>query len=146
VNPRGPAPRPRHGAVERKRNVLFVCIGNICRSPMAEAFANHYGSDVLRASSAGLAPAVALSPHTRKVMLEKNVDIGNHLPRSLDELDTRGIDLIVNMSGYAIPGMQTVDWVIADPYGGPIEGYRAARDRIELQVMNLILKMRTGKI
>jgi arsenate reductase len=113
---------------------------------MAEGFANHYGSDVLRASSAGLAPAVALSPYTRKVMLEKNVDIGNHLPRSLNELDVRGIDLIVNMSGYAIPGMKTMDWVIADPYGGPVAGYRAARDRIEVQVMNLILKMRTGKI
>ena len=113
---------------------------------MAEAFANKYGSDVLRASSAGLSPAVALSTFTRKVMLEKNVDIGEHLPRAIDEIDVRHIDLIVNMSGYAIPGMKTVDWIIADPYGGPIEGYRVARDKIELQVMNLILRMRNGKI
>lgn len=69
---------------------------------MAEAFANHYGSDVMRASSAGLSPALATSSFTRKVMLEKNVDIGNHLPRSLHELDIRNIDMIVNMSGYAI--------------------------------------------
>jgi arsenate reductase (thioredoxin) len=113
---------------------------------MAEAFANHYGADVMRASSAGLSPALATSAFTRKVMLEKNVDIGNHLPRSLHELDVRSIDLIVNMSGYAIPGIQSLDWLVTDPFGGPIEGYRAARDRIELQVMNLILKMRTGKI
>jgi len=113
---------------------------------MAEAFANHYGQDVLRASSAGLAPAAALSPYTRKVMLEKNVDVGDHLPRSFYELDVRDVDLIVNLSGYAIAGFETMDWVIDDPYGGPIEGYRTARDRIELQVMNLILKMRTGKI
>ncbi len=33
-----------------------MCIGNTCRSPMAEGFANLYGSDVLRASSAGLSP------------------------------------------------------------------------------------------
>ena len=113
---------------------------------MAEAFANHYGSDVLRASSAGLAPAVALSPFTRKVMLEKNVDMGNHLPRPLDDVDIRNVDLIVNMSGYALPGMQTIDWLVADPYGGPVEGYRSARDKIELNVMNLILRMRSRKI
>jgi len=35
------------------KKVLFVCIGNVCRSPMAEAFANHYGNDVLIAKSAG---------------------------------------------------------------------------------------------
>ena len=40
--PRGP-PRQR----QRKKRVLFVCIGNSCRSQMAEAFARAYGSDVL---------------------------------------------------------------------------------------------------
>ena len=113
---------------------------------MAEAFANHYGQDVLRASSAGLSPAAALSPYTRKVMLEKNVEIGEHLPRSLYEVDLRNIDLIVNLSGYTIRGIETLDWLIDDPYGGSLEGYRTARDRIELQVMNLILKIRTGRI
>ena len=32
---------------EERKQVLFVCIGNICRSPMAEALARKYGSDVL---------------------------------------------------------------------------------------------------
>lgn len=113
---------------------------------MAEAFANHYGSDVLRAESAGVAPALGISTLTRKVMLEKNIDIGNHLPRGIDELNLRTVDLVVNMSGYQIPGIPTIDWAIADPYGGPVEGYRTARDQIELNVMNLILKMRMRKI
>ena len=39
------------------KKVLFVCIGNSCRSQMAEAFARVYGSDILVAASAGLAPA-----------------------------------------------------------------------------------------
>ena len=30
-----------------KKRVLFLCLGNICRSPMAEALARKYGSDVL---------------------------------------------------------------------------------------------------
>jgi arsenate reductase len=132
-------------ARERK-NVLFVCIGNICRSPMAEAFANRYGADVLRAQSAGLSPAIALSPFTRKVMEEKNIDIGNHLPRGIDEVNVLQMDVVVNMSGYKIPGVRTVDWTVADPYGGPAQGYRVARDRIEMLVMQFILKLRMGRI
>ena len=58
----------------RRRNVLFVCLGNICRSAMAEAFANRYGADVLQAASAGLTPAYANAPLTQKVMLEKNMN------------------------------------------------------------------------
>ena len=44
---------------------------------MAEAFARAYGSDVLEAHSAGLAPALALAPLTHAVMLEKNIDLGD---------------------------------------------------------------------
>ena len=36
-----------------KKRVLFVCIGNSCRSQMAEAFARAYGRDVIDAHSAG---------------------------------------------------------------------------------------------
>ena len=46
-------------APSTRLHVLFVCIGNSCRSQMAEAFARAYGRDVLVAASAGLAPALA---------------------------------------------------------------------------------------
>ncbi|MEP6716526.1 MAG: hypothetical protein ABJC09_13230, partial [Terriglobia bacterium] len=46
------------------KQVLFVCIGNTCRSPMAEGLANHYGSDVLIATSAGLSPVTMVMPET----------------------------------------------------------------------------------
>src|SRR5579872_2906966 len=36
-----------------KKRVLFVCIGNSCRSQMAEAFARAYGSDIMEVQSAG---------------------------------------------------------------------------------------------
>ena len=48
-----------------KTRVLFVCIGNACRSQMAEGFARAYGSDVLVPASAGLAPASGGSLRTR---------------------------------------------------------------------------------
>ena len=59
----------------RNVSVLFVCVGNACRSRMAEAFANAYGSDVLDASSAGLVPATRSSRTTRQVMSEKRIAI-----------------------------------------------------------------------
>ena len=49
------------GASEVRVRVLFVCLDNSCRSRMAEVFANHYGSDVLRAESAGIRPAPYVS-------------------------------------------------------------------------------------
>ena len=130
----------------RRRNVLFVCIGNICRSPMAAAFANHYGADVLSASSAGIAPAINCTSLTRKVMLEKNIDLGDHLPRSLAQVNLPSMDLIVNLSGYKIPNVFTLDWDIDDPMGRDLQTFRTVRDEIEMRVMQMILKMRTRKM
>ena len=39
-----------------KKRVLFVCIGNSCRSQMAEAFAQAYGADIMEVQSAGVSP------------------------------------------------------------------------------------------
>lgn len=132
---------------DRKR-VLFLCIGNICRSPMAEAFARKYGSDVVEASSAGLSPAFNTSSLTRNVLMEKNVDLGDHLPRKFRDLDLGDYDLIVNMSGARISedlGVPVENWIVKDPFGGLEEDFRRARDEIEMAVMRLILRIRSGK-
>src|SRR5579864_1748507 len=85
---------------QTKRRVLFVCIGNACRSQMAEAFARAYGSDVLIPASAGLAPTAALPRDTLRAMTEKNLDISTHFPKSLWQLGGAEFDLIINMSGF----------------------------------------------
>jgi arsenate reductase len=130
----------------RVRNVLFVCLGNICRSPMAAAFANRYGSDIMKAQSAGIAPAINTTPLTRKVMLEKNIDLGDHMPQPLAYVDFKHMDLIVNMSGYKIPGVYTIEWEVPDPMGRDLATFRSVRDQIEMMVMQMILKMRMGKM
>lgn len=113
---------------------------------MAAAFANRYGSDIMHADSAGIAPAINTTPLTRKVMLEKNIDIGDHLPQPLAHTDFRNMDLIVNMSGYKIPGVYTVEWKVPDPMGRDLTTFRSVRDEIEMLVMQMILKMRMGKM
>jgi arsenate reductase (thioredoxin) len=130
------------------KRVLFLCIGNICRSPMAEAFARTYGSDVIEASSAGLSPALNTSALTRTILMEKNIDLGDHLPRRLRDFDLSTYDLVVNISGQRLPsnlGVPVENWDVSDPFGGEPEDYRAAMEKLEMLVMGLILRIRTGK-
>jgi protein-tyrosine-phosphatase len=111
---------------------------------MAEGFARTYGSDVLQAMSAGLAPAMSIAPLTYQVMLEKNIDIGNLFPKEFQTV-IGNADLIINMSGFQLPVKPVVpveQWQIRDPIGESQEVYREVRDQIEQRVMQLILKMR----
>jgi protein-tyrosine-phosphatase len=112
---------------------------------MAEAFANHYGSDVLSAASAGLSPISHVARDTVRVMAEKNVDVSSHVPQLYDPRETVKFDLIVNLSGLRLPGVPAdhlLEWKVADPYRSSIEKYQATRDELERLVMKLILDLR----
>ena len=112
---------------------------------MAEAFANHYGSDVLRASSSGLSPTHGIVAPTIAAMKEKNIDVSMHVPTLYDPLMARECDLVVNISGFNLPDGQTVklvEWDVPDPYGRPAAIYRKVRDDLEHRVMRLILDFR----
>ena len=58
-------PQPQTPVATRKKRVLFVCIGNSCRSQMAEAFARAYGADIMEVQSAGVSPAPYIAPLTK---------------------------------------------------------------------------------
>lgn len=57
-----------------KKNILFLCTGNSCRSQMAEGFANHLRGDVFQAYSAGVEPS-KINPKAVQVMKEAGIDI-----------------------------------------------------------------------
>ena len=97
--------------------------------------------------SAGIAPALSIAPLTHKVMLEKNIDLGDSYPKSMDML-ADPVDLIINMSGEDIPrnpAVRVEEWQVRDPIGEPEEVYREVRDHIEQRVMRLVLAMRARK-
>jgi arsenate reductase len=130
------------------KKVLFVCIGNTCRSPMAEGFANHYGSDVLIAESAGVSPVQAIIPETVAIMNEVNVDVSGHVPRWYDARAAENFDVVVNMSGFALPGKpprELITWNIKDPFRQRPEVYRQVRAELENKVMQLVLRLRSQK-
>jgi len=143
--PRGGAAQAAKPAAVKKR-VLFVCIGNSCRSQMAEAFAKAYGSDIIEPQSAGLSPAMVIAPLTRQVLGEKNVRMDDHFPKGLDVVSRQPFDIIVNMSGakLAIPGARVLEWPVQDPIGQREEVYRTVAAQIEGLVMRLILELRTA--
>jgi arsenate reductase len=128
-----------------KTRVLFVCLGNSCRSQMAEGFARKYGEDVLVASSAGLSPATIVAPETIRVMAEKNIDVRDQYPKGLIELRGEPFDVIINMSGFQLPHSLiplSRDWQVDDPIGEDDKTYCRVRDEIERLVMTLILELR----
>ena len=125
------------------QKVLFVCLGNACRSQMAEGFARAYGKDVMTPESAGLAPAMAVPIETKETMAEKNLDISAQFPKPVSVFPEGHFDRVVKMSGYPLSRFPMVtEWKVRDPIGGTADEYRAVRDQIENLVMKLILELR----
>lgn len=118
--------------------VLFVCVGNSCRSQMAEAFARAYG---LEAESAGTRPAASVSRNAVAVMAEKGIDMTGHTPKLLDFTRLGEFDRTITMGcgvAESCPSLRTdEDWGLDDPVGQPLGVFRAVRDDIEDRVLEL---------
>src|SRR5467141_4137295 len=132
----------------KKTGILFVCLGNCCRSPMAEALARHLAADVIEASSAGTAALGMIAKLTSVALAERGVRIDGQYSKQLQAQDCAAADLIINMTG--MPGktlfdadqMKVEDWDVEDPYGSDLEAYRQTRDDIEERVGNLSNRLR----
>jgi len=138
--------KPRANVKKTKQRVLFICIGNACRSQMSEAFARAYGTDVLIVRSAGLAPASALPTLTRQTLSEKNIPSEGQLPKGLDSVVGEPFEIVVNLSGQPLPSSfgaaRLIEWTVRDPIGESEDVYRAVATQIEGLVMRLILELR----
>jgi arsenate reductase (thioredoxin) len=146
-NERAAVPASVRNAAPARTHVLFVCIGNSCRSQMAEGFAKAYGADVIAASSAGLSPATIIAPLTKQILEEHNVRIDDQFPKGLDVAVRGPVDLLVNMSGrpLSLPGVKVIEWRVQDPIGLKDSVYREVASEIESLVMRLILDVRANQ-
>ncbi|MHA1475167.1 MAG: arsenate reductase/protein-tyrosine-phosphatase family protein, partial [Promethearchaeota archaeon] len=64
-----------------KTSILFACIGNSCRSQMAEGFAKYLSSNSIMVQSAGTKPEKNVTPFAVQVMKEIGIDISNQEPK-----------------------------------------------------------------
>ncbi len=96
--------------------VLFVCLGNICRSPMAEFVMR----DLL--TNAGLSHAVTVAsaatsseeignpvyPPVRKLLRSHNIPCDGHSARQLQPQDYEDFDLLIGMETRNLQNMQRI--------------------------------------
>lgn len=129
------------------RRVLFVCAGNTCRSPMAEAVAQRLLGEGIHVESAGIT-ADEDAPATKDavlVMNERGLDISAHRSRSLSAVNLLHFDLVIALTpaiaqvlhGQGADASKVRMLDIPDPYGRGIDAYRATAVAIERALQRL---------
>jgi protein-tyrosine-phosphatase len=148
----------------KPRIVLFVCLGNICRSPMAEELfrqriAKHGLADRFRVRSAGIIAGKDHVPPLEAIRTaaEHDVDIRGHLSRPLTAdlldqsdlvvaMDRSNVEHILNLLPDLGPRLRLLkqyaddadDYDVPDPMGCPIEVFRESYRQIASGIDGLI--------
>ena len=134
-----------------KKNIMFLCTGNSCRSQMAEGWARKYWGEEFNVFSAGTNKH-GMNERAMKVMKEAGVDLGSHFSKTLEELPPVTFDFVITVCGHAhencpyFPGGKVVHAGFEDPPAltktmtneEEILGvYRRVRDEIESFVKDI---------
>lgn len=149
--------------------LLFVCLGNICRSPLVEAVARRrcaeVGLDVVVASCGTGSWHVGKGADTRmrRAAEVAGFDLSGHRARQLQRGDLEAFDLVLAMDRGNLDGIERLatskssaeiglflEWAAAtppaefpDPYYGEEEGFTEAAALAERGVAGLIQRLRS---
>ncbi|QOG12330.1 low molecular weight protein-tyrosine-phosphatase [Arcobacter sp. FWKO B] len=139
--------------------ILFVCLGNICRSPLAEGIAKYYISknnlDIIVDSAGTSSFHIGENPcpHSVQIAQNKGIDISQLTARQVKQKDFSEFDLIIgldksNITNLKIMGCKNVKLLgdfgldgedIPDPYFfDGFDGFEKVFDMIEVGVINII--------
>lgn len=142
------------------KTILFVCSGNTCRSPMAQAIARHLlASQAVRdlkngdtgAGAAALVRSAGVqaregdpaTPEARRALKHLGIEMGAHAAKPVTKRMIADADLILAMTEGHRQALKDIDprvdgkaatvdpaGDIADPIGGPLDVYVATARRL----------------
>ncbi len=135
-----------------KPKILFMCIGNTCRSQMAEGFARSYGEGYVEVKSAGTHALGEVNGGSIKSMAEVGIDISSQRSDQFDDGLVEWADVVVTLGCCRADDLCSVDfegrkldWPVEDPYGGPQDMMDRVRDDIKERIKGLFLELNLGE-
>jgi len=149
-----------------KHRLLFVCLGNICRSPMAEGVFRHVAETngllhLFEIDSAGMGDwhkGEAPDARAQNAARDRGIDISGQTARKVELEDFEDFDLLLAMDASNIADLydiapqaarhkirrfleyapHTDTYDVPDPYYGGAEGFNHALDLIEAAANGLL--------
>ena len=153
------------------KTILFVCTGNVCRSPMAEGWFRHLtrGRGDFQVYSAGIGAVDGHSPtpHATMAMLEAGVDISEQRSRSLTADLVQQADFILCMTQSHVDSIhwmypwaeektfvlrefddsvESFEKEISDPIGSSFDVYEDCRDQIQQGILAFLKFMEQNDV
>jgi len=126
----------------RKLRVLFVCLGNSCRSPMAEAIARQLAPDLWEVTSGGLTPLGYIAEPTIETLTRNGVPAEGLASQAILHAHWQEVDCVINMSGFPKEQVfedfdKVEDWPVEDPFGADPETYQRIFEEIQTRIRDL---------
>ncbi|MDD8015456.1 MAG: low molecular weight phosphatase family protein [Acidobacteriota bacterium] len=139
-----------------KLRILFVCYGNICRSPMAVGIANKRPGGSIVAESAGIRPAGDKASPEAVIAMKVGfgADISGHRPKHFADVSPEAFDYVIAMDlmvynrlveSRRFPDKKLFVWDIEDPLGFGVDVYRHVAQKIEARLEQFLENIEAGR-
>lgn len=116
---------------ERRPRVLFVCVRNGGKSPMAAGLLDHLTHGAVEALSAGTDPGTSVNGLSVAALAEVGVDISDHVPAPVTDELLLGADRVITLGREARldppPGVVVECWDTDEPSRRGIDGLERMR-------------------
>jgi len=130
---------------KKVKNLLFVCFGNTCRSPMAEGLAKKMLGKRVQVESAGICSSFNSAAENAIEVMKTlfDIDISIHQPRHIEDVKLDKFDFVIALDitvhnilkeNYEFPPEKLILWKIDDPYLKDIKAHKECANKICEQI------------